>query len=212
MLNDRITVTKKHIEAANVVVDEILPKLSDKYLMAIGGEVGSGKSTLAFAIAHRLKKEGVRCKIIDLDDFYLVAPHSRKAWRRKYGIQSIGPSEYDWDAINLVIQDFQDSSESSMPCVDLITGEVDRLSTSFKGIQVALFNGLYATMLWQADFKVFLELTYRETFEAQLFGEKEEMTEFRKQILEREHKMVQALKAGCHMFFDFDAMLDKYHL
>jgi hypothetical protein len=38
------------------------------------------------------------------------------------------------------------------------------------------------------------------------------MTEFRKQILEREHKMVQALKAGSNMFFDFDATLDKYHL
>ena len=95
---------------------------------------------------------------------------------------------------------------------DRITGEVDRLSTSFKGIQVAVFNGLYATMLWQAEFKVFLELTYQETIKAQLFGEKEEMTEFRKQILEREHKMVQTLKAGCQMFFDFDAMLDKYHL
>jgi uridine kinase len=167
---------------------------------------------MAFAIAHRLKKEGVKSKIIDLDDFYLVPPHSRKAWRRKQGIQSVGPSEYDWDAINRVIGDFQQGRESSMPCIDLINGEVDHLTTSFKDIRVALFNGLYATMLWQADFKVFLELTYRETMEAQLFGGKEEMTEFRKQILEREHKMVKALKPGCHMFFDFDASLDKYHL
>jgi uridine kinase len=212
MLNDRITVTPKHIEAANVVVDELLPKLKEKYLIAIGGEVGSGKSTMALAIAHRLKKEGVKSKIIDLDDFYLVPPHSRKAWRRKHGIQSVGPSEYDWDAINRVIEDFQQDRESSMPCVDLITGEVDHLTTSFRGIRVALFNGLYATMLWQSDFKVFLELTYRETMEAQLFGGKEEMTEFRKQILEREHKMVKALKPGCQMFFDFDASLDKYHL
>jgi uridine kinase len=212
MLNDRITVTPKHLEAANVVVDEVLPKLGKKYIIAIGGEVGSGKSTLAFAIAYRLKKEGVRCKIIDLDDFYTVPPHSRKAWRRQHGLESVGPSEYDWDAINRVIEDFKNDWESEMPCVDLITDEVDQIRTTFKGIQVVVINGLYATMLWQADFKVFLELTYRETLEAQLFGQKEEMTEFRKKILEREHKMVQALKSGSNMFFDFDAMLDKYHL
>jgi uridine kinase len=99
-----------------------------------------------------------------------------------------------------------------MPCVDLITGEVDQLRTSFKGVQVLIINGLYATKLNQADFKVFIELTYAETKEAQLFGQKEEMTDFRKQILEREHKMVTALKPGCDMFFDFDAILDKYHL
>ena len=212
MLNDRITVNKKHIDAANVVVDDILTKIGPKFIMAIGGEVGSGKSTLAYTIAMRLKKEGVKSKIIDLDDFYKVPPHERKQWRRDHGIESVGPEEYDWDSINTLIGDFRHSRKSTMPCVDLITGEVDQLRTSFKAVQVLIINGLYATKLNQADFRVFIELTYAETKEAQLFGQKEEMTDFRKQILEREHKMVQALKPGCDMFFDFDAILDKYHL
>jgi len=212
MLNDRITVTSKHIDAANVVVDDLLPRLRPKYIIAIGGEVGSGKSTLAFAIAHRLKKEGIKSKIIDLDDFYKVPPHSRKAWRRKNGIESVGPTEYDWDKINDMINDFKHDRESILPCVDLITDDVDQLSTSFKHVNVLVINGLYATKLEQANFKVFIELTYNETREAQLFGQKEEMTDFRKQILEREHQMVQALKKSCQMFFDFDATLDKYHL
>lgn len=212
MLNDRITVTKRHIEAANIVVNELLPKLTRKFIIAIGGEVGSGKSTLAFAIAHRLKKEIIKSKIIDLDDFYKIPPHSRKAWRRQNGIDSVGPTEYDWDRINSIIEDFWNDRESTLPCVDLITDEVDQLTTSFNEIQVAIINGLYATKLHQADFKVFIELTYTETKEAQLFGQKEEMTYFRKEILEREHKMVQALKTGCNLFFDFDASLDKYHL
>jgi uridine kinase len=212
MLNDRITVTEKHINAANVIADEVLTLISPNYIIAIGGEVGSGKSTLAFALAHRLKIEGIKSKIIDLDDFYKVAPYSRKAWRRKNGIESVGPEEYDWNKINEVIEDFRNDRESTMPCVDLITDEVDMITTSFKNIEVAIINGLYATKLNQANFKVFIELTYRETKEAQLFGGKEEITEFRKQVLEREHEMVQALKPGCQMFFDFDASLDKYHL
>jgi len=212
MLNDKITVTNKHIAAANVVVDELLPQLGRKFIIAIGGEVGSGKSTLAYAIAYRLKKAGIKSKIIDLDDFYKIPPHNRKLWRRQNGIESIGPSEYDWDKINAVIDDFKNDRDSTMPCVDLITDEVDHLRTSFRNVRVAIINGLYATKLNQVDFKVFIELTYAETSEAQLFGQKEEMTDFRKQILEREHLMVQALKPGCNMFFDFDASLDKYHL
>lgn len=212
MLNDKITVTQKHVQAADVVIEELRKVLQKKFILAIGGEVGSGKSTLAYAIAQKLKKQGISCKIIDLDDFYKIPPKERKAWRRKNGIESVGPDEYDWNKINHVIDDFYSDRESVMPCVDLITDEVDVLTTYFEGIDTLIINGLYATKLNQANLKVFIELTYDETQDAQLFSEKEEMTAFRKQILEREHQMVQALKHGSNLFFDFDASLDKYHL
>ncbi|MCC7316960.1 MAG: zeta toxin family protein [Bacteroidales bacterium] len=212
MLNDKITVTKKHLEAAQLVTDELHKVLQPKFILTIGGEVGSGKSTLSYAIAQKLKKQGVVCKIIDLDDFYKIQPKERKAWRRLNGIESVGPDEYDWNKINLVIDDFYQNRESTMPCVDLITDEVDVLTTFFDGIDVLIINGLYATKLNQSNFKVFIELTYDETKEAQVYSEKEEMTEFRKQILEREHQMVHGLKHGINLFFDFDATLDKYHL
>ncbi|MDO8896214.1 MAG: hypothetical protein Q7V19_01090 [Bacteroidales bacterium] len=212
MLNDKITVTKKHLEAADVVIHELTKVLQPKFIIAIGGEVGSGKSTLAYALAQKLKKKGIISKIIDLDDFYKIPPKERKAWRRANGIESVGSEEYDWHKINHVIDDFYKDRESTMPCVDLITDEVDTLTTFFEGIDVLIINGLYATKLNQANFKVFIELTYDETREAQAYSGKEEMTEFRRQILEREHQMVQALKHGSNLFFDFDATLDKYHL
>lgn len=212
MLNDKITVTGKHLQAAELVVDELKKVLQPKYILAIGGEVGSGKSTLSYAVAQKLKKQGIISKIIDLDDFYKISPKERKTWRRKNGIESVGPEEYDWNKINHVIDDFYHDRESVMPCVDLITDDVDSLTTFFEGIDVLIINGLYATKLKQANFRVFIELTYDETKEAQIYSEKEEMTEFRKQILEREHQMALMLKHGCNLFFDFDATLDKYHL
>ncbi len=212
MLNDKITVTKKHIDAAQYIIEEILPSVKPKFIIAIGGEVGSGKSTLAYALAQKFKKQSIRVKIIDLDDFYKIVPLERRQWRRDNGIESIGPDEYDWDKINQVIVDFQNDKKSTMPCVDLITDYVDEITTDFKGVDVMIINGLYATKLHQANFRIFIELTYTETQDAQAYGQKEEMTEFRKQILEREHKMVQLLKKGSDMFFDFDASLDKYHL
>lgn len=212
MLNDKITVTKKHHDAAEVVVEELTKLLQPKYIIAIGGEVGSGKSTLAYSLAQKLKKKGIVSKIIDLDDFYKIAPKERKAWRRLNGIESVGPEEYDWNKINHVIDDFYHDRESTMPCVDLITDEVDTITTHFLGIDVLIINGLYATKINQANFKIFIELTYDETKEAQLYSDKEEITAFRKQILEREHQMVQELKHSSNLFFDFDATLDKYHL
>ncbi len=212
MLNDKITVTKKHLEAAELVAEYLQQVLQPKFIIAIGGEVGSGKSTLAYAIAQKIKKQGINSKIIDLDDFYLVPPKERKAWRRQHGIESVGPDEYDWLRINRVIDDFYHDRESTMPCVDLITDEVDTLITHFEGVDVLIINGLYATKLNQANFRVFIELTYDETRDAQLYSGKEEMTAFRKQILEREHQMVQMLKHKIDLFFDFDATLDKYHL
>ncbi len=212
MLNDKITVTRKHTQAAELVAEELQKVLQPKFIVAIGGEVGSGKSTLSYALAHKLKKQGITSKIIDLDDFYKVSPKERKAWRRLNGIESVGPEEYDWNKINHVIDDFYHDRESTMPCVDLITDEVDTLTTFFEGVDVLIINGLYATKLKQSNFRVFIELTYDETKEAQAYSQKEEMTEFRRQILEREHQMVQALKQNIHLFFDFDATLDKYHL
>ncbi len=212
MLNDKITVTKKHTDAAQYIIEEMLPSVGPKHIIAIGGEVGSGKSTLAYALARKLKKLGFRSKIVDLDDFYKIPPLERKQWRRDNGIESIGPDEYDWEMINHVIKDFQEDQKSTMPCVDLITDYVDEITTDFKGVDIMIINGLYATKLKQVHLRIFIELTYDETREAQAYGQKEEMTEFRKQILEREHQMVQSLKKGSDMFFDFDASLDKYHL
>jgi uridine kinase len=186
--------------------------MKPKFIITIGGEVGSGKSTLAYALAHKLKKQGIRSKIIDLDDFYKIPPLQRKEWRRAKGIESVGPSEYNWGKIIHVINDFYENQKSVMPCVDLITDYVDEITTNFEDVNVIILNGLYATKIEQADLRIFIELTYDETKEAQIFGDKEEMTAFRKQILEREHEMVQGLKKGCDLFFDFDALVDKYHL
>ncbi len=149
----------------------------------------------------KFKKQGLRSKIIDLDDFYKIPPLERKQWRRDNGIESVGSDEYDWGGkIIHVINDFYEENSSVMPCVDLITDYVDEIKTNFKGVDLMIINGLYATKIEKADLRVFIELTYDETKEAQVFAGKEEMTAFRKQILEREHQKVQALKKWMRPF------------
>ena len=214
MLNDLITVTPLHENAAKLILDRILeirkdsPK--DKMIVTISGEVGSGKSTVSVVLARILKRQAIRAKIIDLDDYYKIPPLKRREWRLKNGINSIGYDEYDWARVKQNIKDFKENKTSAMPCVDLITGYVDELKTNFEGVDMLIINGLYSLKIEEADFKVFIELTYDETRDAQRYSQKENIDAYRLQVLQREHEVVQSLKSNAEYYIDFDQSL--YHL
>jgi uridine kinase len=212
MLNDLININKKHEEAAATIYDRIAPDLKDKYVVTISGEVASGKCEIAQVLARLYKKDGLKVKILHMDDYYLIPPEERTEWRKKHGIDKIGYDEYDWKRINQNVDDFTANLKSSIPCVDLITLQVDELITDFKGVDILIINGLYSVMLDKANLRVFVELTYKETLKEQLAEQKEEMDEFRMKVLEREHKVVQSLKPLAEFYVDFDNSMEAFHL
>jgi uridine kinase len=58
----------------------------------------------------------------------------------------------------------------------------------------------------EADLRVLIDLTYHETKKAQLVRGKENMDEWRLQVLEQEHKVVQSLRPKADLIVtpDFD--------
>ena len=147
-----------------------------------------------------------------MDDYYKVPPEDRTHWRQKHGIESIGYNEYDWNRVRHNIIDFKNSKKTSLPSVDLITLQVDEIITDFAGIDILIINGLYSVMIKEANLRVFVELTYKETLEQQIAEKKEELDEFRMKVLEREHKVVQSLKPEADFYIDFDNSLEAFHL
>jgi len=212
MLNDIIYINQKHEEAADAIYIKMAPEIHEKYIVTISGEVASGKCEIAQVLARKLKKEGKRAKILHMDDYYLVPPEERTAWRQKHGIDSIGYDEYDWKRINRNVKDFKEGKKSSIPSVDLVTLQVDEIITDFSSIDILIISGLYSIMLDVSDLKVFVELTYKETIKEQLAEKKEELDEFRLKVLEREHKVVQSLKPLAGFFVDYDNSLEAFHL
>jgi uridine kinase len=213
MLNDIITIREHHIQAAELVFETISEKVNkDKLIIAIAGEVASGKTTLAFLIGRMFKIKGKRSKIIDLVDFYKIPPIERREWREKHDINKIGADEYDWDLINKTIEGFQEGKKVTIPQVDLHTDLVDQVHTDFKPVDVLIVSGLYAFYCKPVDFKIFMELTYRETYETQKYTGKELMDSFRNKILELEHVAVQKQKDDADYYIDFDSFLNSYHL
>ena len=195
MLGDVLLIEEKHRLAGEIIIQKILSKKKDKYIAAISGESGSGKSELTHVIAKGLRKYGIMAKPIHIDNYYRILPLERTEWRKKNGIEKVvGYDEYDWPTIYKNIDDFNNSRKSTMPCVDLVTEQVDQLTTDFKGIDMLIIDGLYAIKTEGVDLHVFIELTYHETKKAQAVRGKEPQNEYRWAVLEQEHKMVASLR------------------
>lgn len=208
MLNDVLLITDKHKKAATQIIERIgdLEKL-DKFSMAIGGESGSGKSEVAHMVAKLLKKRGKYAKILHTDNYYKIPPIKRSQWRQAQGIQNIGYTELDWDLINQHIQDFIKNQESKMPCIDLLTDQVDELITNFDGIPILILDGLYCLKA-EVDLKIFIDLTYHNTKVAQMVRGKETLNDNRIKVLKREHEVVQSFRLEAHLLItkDFDVV------
>ncbi|MBC8319408.1 MAG: uridine kinase [Bacteroidetes bacterium] len=205
MLEDVLIITEKHRAAADIITKEILKQKKEKFTVAISGESGSGKSELTHVIAKNLRKHGIFAKPIHIDNFYNTLPLERAAWREKNGVENVvGLGEYQWDKINRVIADFKHNRKSTMPCVDLVTEQIDELTTDFKGIDMLIMDGLYAINASDIDMRILIELTYHETKKAQTDRGKEPDNELRWKVLEQEHKTVESIKDKATVRVDKD--------
>ena len=90
-----------------------------------------------------------------------------------------------------------------MPCIDLLTDQEDQLITSYKGLKFLIIEGLYAIQA-AANLKVFIDLTYHETKKAQFERGKEPTNDYRWQVLQREHEVVQSLRPQADLLVNKD--------
>lgn len=205
MLGDVLLITEKHRAAAKDIVEVVLQNKKDKFIIAISGESGSGKSELAHAVAKELKKLKIVAKPMHIDNYYSIHPLERTQWRINNGIEQIvGLGEYDWDSIYQNIDEFKRGVKSTGPCIDLVTEQVDLLTTDYSNVDMLIIDGLYAVNADDVDLAVFIELTYHETKKAQLVRGKEPQNEYRARVLEQEHKVVQSLKPKADLLVNME--------
>lgn len=194
MLGDVLLITEKHEKAGAQIVARINEIAADKVVVAIGGESGSGKSELAHVVARALKGQGRLTKILHIDNYYTVPPRDREAWRNAHGLESIGLGEVDWDLLDEHLNAFRSGSRAVLPCIDLLTDQIDQLHTDFAPIEVIVVDGLYPLHV-DADLRIFIDLTYLDTKKAQLLRGKEPQNDYRLSVLKREHEVVQSLRS-----------------
>lgn len=205
MLGDVLLITEKHQKAGEIIMEKILADRKPKMIIGISGESGSGKSELAHVIAKGLRKHGIFAKPLHIDNYYRILPLLRTEWRKSNGINKVvGYDEYDWDTIYRNIGEFREDKVSTGPCVDLVTEQVDQLTTDYSAVDMLIIDGLYAIRTEGVDLSVFIELTYHETKKAQVVRGKEPQNEYRMAVLEKEHQMVQALRPRADLIVTMD--------
>ena len=212
MLNDVVTIEKKHTNAALTLFDRVMRDLKPKFIISISGEVGTGKCEIGHELGRLLIEKGLTVKLLLMDNYYHIPPLERQEWRKKNGLDKIGYDEYDWEKVNTNIDDFRMDKLSVLPIVDLFTQKVDQLHTDFKGIEVLIIVGLYSIRINQSDLRVFIELTYEDTWNEQMMTHKEVLDDFRIEVLKQEHTAVQKLKGLGDFYIDFDTAGEIFHL
>lgn len=193
MLGDVLLIANKHEKAGAQIVARLDEIDAKKVVVAIGGESGSGKSELAHVVARALKDQGRLAKILHIDNYYKVRPQDREAWRKENGIESVGLGEIDWDLLDTHLDAFRTGEKAVLPCIDLLTDQIDELHTDFAPISVVIVDGLYPLHV-DADLRIFIDLTYHDTKKAQLLRGKEPQNKYRLSVLKREHEVVQGLR------------------
>jgi len=205
MLGDVLLITEKHQKAGDIIIEKILSERKPKMIIGISGESGSGKSELAHVISKGLRKHGIFAKPLHIDNYYRILPLLRTEWRKQHGIENVvGYGEYDWDTLYRNVQEFKDGKVSTGPCVDLVTEQVDQLTTDYSTVDMLVIDGLYAIKTEGVDLRIFIELTYHETKKAQVVRGKEPQNDYRMAVLEKEHQMVQALKPMADVLIGMD--------
>lgn len=212
MQNQVITITGKHHAAAEIIFNKVIEERTPKFIVTVTGEVGTGKSTISLLLAKLLKEQGIKVKIMDLDNYYKVAPLDRKSWRKNNGIDKVGLDEYDWDKIYANIQDFKNDKKATMPLVDMMTDYVDELTTDFKGVDFLIIKGLYSIKCKESKLKVFIELSYEEAISKNLYIPMEITDNSRIQVMKQEQEVVQKLKKDADFFINFDSSMEMFHL
>lgn len=201
MLGDVLLINDQHKSAAKAIFDRVLHDLellekqgqSGKFVVAVSGESGAGKSEISHSLALLLKARNIRVKILHTDNYYRVHPLDRREHRISNNYELVGVEEYDWNLLHRNIDGFHQSLKVSVPCIDIITDEVDELVTDFSKIQVLVIDGLYAIRTEGVDLRVFIDLTYHETKLSQLLRGKEPADGYRRCVLERKHQHVRSL-------------------
>ena len=207
MLGDVLLINDLHKKAADSIYKYMMSgkcckRKGSRFIVAISGESGAGKSELSHSLALLLKKENKRVKILHTDNYYKVPPNERTAWRKKYGIEKVSFKEYDWKLLNRNIKEFKEGREALMPCVDIVSKQIDKLITDFSDIDILVIDGLYAIKLKGIDLKIYIDLTYHETKKNRSSRGKETNDDFRFQVLEMEHQNMLSLKPMANLIVD----------
>ena len=154
MRGDIIVVEDHHREAGRLIAAHVAPAIDGRErrtTITVAGESGSGKSETATAIAEELEKLGIPTAILQQDDYFLHPPRTNDRTRRA-NICWVGPTEVRLDLLDEhLLAARKGADEVRKPLVIYDEDRIDEEVMDLRGVQVAIAEGTYTTLLDHAD-------------------------------------------------------------
>jgi uridine kinase len=205
MIGDKLVIKDKHRQAAEQIVERILPRLRSSpriYTLTIAGESGSGKSETGQAVADALNSRGLKALVFQQDDYFVHPPKTNDRTRRQ-DIGWVGTREVRLDLLDEHLRKAR--SGAARIAKPLVVYEEDRITeeiVSLEGVAAVVAEGTYTTALENVDTRVFIDLTYLETQQSRLERAREAQDDFLEKVLEIEHRIISTHKSRAEYIVD----------
>jgi uridine kinase len=207
MKGDVIIVEDHHRKAAAEIVERIAPDILARArpsTITVAGESGSGKSETGQAIADALAARGITAVIFGQDDYFVLPPRSNDA-RRRQDITWVGPGEVRLDLLDEHLAAVRDGAASlTKPLVIYDEDRVTEETLSLDGVQVAIAEGTYTTLLENVDTRVFIARNRLETLDTRMRRGREGFDPYIEQVLEIEHEIISSHRARADVVLSRD--------
>ena len=199
MLGEKIVIGKDFKRVAEKLKEMLLQRIQQSqgiYIISIAGESGSGKTGIAKAFANLLSKEKIKTIILQQDDYFLYPPKDN-ALKRQQDITWVGISEVQLAILEKNLQEIKaGEKEIIKPLVIYDENKIVSEGVSLEGVKVVIVEGTYTSVLEHVNKRIFINRTYRDTEYARKERAREEQTEFLKNVLEIEHRIIALQKAS----------------
>jgi uridine kinase len=212
MQGDVIIVEERHRRAAEPIAEAIAASIAARprrTTITVAGESGSGKSETAQALAEALESRGLRCAILQQDDYFVRPPKSNDAARRE-DITWVGIQEVRLDLLDSHLEQAREgAAELTKPLVIYAEDRVDSETLSLEGVQAVIAEGTYTTALEQVDTRIFIDRNRLDTMADRERRGREPIEPFIERVLQIEHEIIGPMKARADVIItrNFEALL-----
>ncbi|MDY6910868.1 MAG: zeta toxin family protein [Chloroflexota bacterium] len=212
MRGDKLVIQEWHISAARGAAELITSQIlesSGKFTITIAGESGSGKSEIAEALSDALAEHGIKCLILQQDDYFVYPPHTN-ARKREEDIEWVGMGEVKLDLLDQNLADIKSGkTEIQKPLVIFDEDRAIEESMPIGDNKVAIAEGTYTTSLKNTDCRIFIDRTYHDTKKARALRGRDKQDEYLERILEIEHKIISSHKPLADIIVTSDYGVEK---
>ncbi|HMP31816.1 MAG TPA: hypothetical protein PKD85_19595 [Saprospiraceae bacterium] len=205
MIGDKIVVQSHHIPPAQKIMELIndeIKKCDGIYFINISGESGCGKSTLAIAIEMLLDEKGISSYIFHMDDYFKLPPSSNHK-NRLLSLDNVGMIEVNLDLLQKHIDKIKTGElVIQKPLVHYKDNRIHQITADLTQVKVVIIEGTYTSILGNIDCKIFIDRTYKDTYQQRLNRGREDMSDFIESVLEIEHNIIQSHKYLSRIILD----------